>query len=237
MNDLNRRTLFGVTAGVAATAAIAPAIAPAATAAPSAPPSGDRAEESWRKLAKGNRRFAEGRQQHPHESLRWRESLVNGQAPFAAVLGCGDSRVPPELVFDEGLGDLFTVRSAGEVLDTAIIGSIEYAVEHLNVPLVVILGHESCGAVKATIDTVNGNAHLTGDISVLVRSIEPAVRATPVDPDPARHLAACVAEQTRRSAAYLVERSSIIREAVAHHGVKVVPATYELRTGKVTRLG
>lgn len=236
MNDLNRRTLFGMTAGVAATAAVAavPAPALAAGSAPAPSRAGD-AEASWRKLAAGNQRFVSGDQKHPHESLRWREKLVGGQHPFAVVLGCGDSRVPPELVFDEGLGDLFTVRAVGEVLDSAVIGSIEYAVEHLHVPLVVILGHESCGAVKAAIDVVNGAASFTGDISVVARAIEPAVRATPADPDPAAFLAACVVEQTRRSAAQLVERSSIVRAAVGH-GVKIVPATYELRTGRVTRV-
>lgn len=230
MTDLNRRALLGVTAGVAATAVVA---APAQGA-----PARDRArdaEESWRKLAEGNARFASGNQKHPHESLRWREKLVSGQHPFAVVLGCGDSRVPPELVFDEGLGDLFTVRAVGEVLDTAVVGSIEYAVEYLDVPLVVVLGHESCGAVKAAIDVVTGAGRFTGDVSVVARAIEPAVRATPPDPDPVAFLAACVAEQARRSAAQLVERSSTIRAAVGH-GVKIVPATYELRTGRVTRL-
>jgi carbonic anhydrase len=194
------------------------------------------AEQAWRKLVAGNNRFVAGEQQHPHESLEWRESLVNGQHPFAVILGCADSRVSPELVFDEGLGDLFVIRAAGEVLDTAVIGSIEYAVEHLSVPLVVVLGHESCGAVGATIDVVQHGTEVAGDISTLVRSIEPAVRATPANPDPAAFLAACVAEQARRAAQYLPERSNIISDAVAHHGVKVVSATYELDTGKVTRL-
>ena len=243
MSDLNRRTVLGISAGVAATAVASPANAiptattvPTATPVPTTAPGPGGAEESWRKLAAGNERFVSGRQRHPHESLRWREKLVDGQHPFAAVLGCGDSRVPPELVFDEGLGDLFTVRAAGEVLDSAVVGSIEYAVEHLHVPLVVILGHESCGAVKAAIDLVNGTGHFTGDVSLIVRAIEPAVRATPANPDKAKFLAACVAEQTRRSATLLTERSTIVRDAIAR-GVKVVPASYELRTGRVTRLG
>ena len=237
---LSRRTLFGATAGVAAAAALATGAAPAVatpgrrTTDPKATPL--TAEQAWRKLVAGNNRFVAGHQQHPHESLEWRESLVNGQHPFAVILGCADSRVSPELVFDEGLGDLFVIRSAGEVLDTAVIGSIEYAVEHLSVPLVVVLGHESCGAVGATIDVVQNGAEVSGDISTLVRSVEPAVRATPANPDTAAFLAACVAEQARRAAQYLQERSNIVSDAVAHHGVKVVSATYELDTGKVTRL-
>lgn len=232
--------MFGVGAGVAAAAALASGAAPAAatpgrrTSDPKATP--HTAEQAWRKLVAGNNRFVAGEQRHPHESLEWRQSLVNGQHPFAVVLGCADSRVSPELVFDEGLGDLFVIRAAGEVLDTSVIGSIEYAVEHLSVPLIVVLGHESCGAVGATIDVVQHGTAVAGDISTLVRSIEPAVRATPANPDAAAFLAACVAEQARRAAQYLKERSTIISDAVAHHGVKVVSATYELDTGTVTRL-
>lgn len=232
--------MFGVGAGVAAAAALAAGSVPAAatpgrrTRDPKATPL--TAEQAWRKLVAGNNRFVAGEQRHPHESLEWRQSLVNGQHPFAVILGCADSRVSPELVFDEGLGDLFVIRAAGEVLDTAVIGSIEYAVEHLSVPLIVVLGHESCGAVGATIDVVQHGTAVAGDVSTLVRSIEPAVRATPANPDAAAFLAACVAEQARRAAQYLQERSNIISDAVAHHGVKVVSATYELDTGAVTRL-
>jgi carbonic anhydrase len=237
---LSRRTLFGVSAGVAAGAALVAGAVPAAattgrrTTDPKATPL--TADQAWRMLVAGNKRFVAGQQRHPHESLEWRQSLVEGQHPFAVILGCADSRVSPELVFDEGLGDLFVIRSAGEVLDTAVIGSIEYAVEHLAVPLVVVLGHESCGAVGATIDVVQNGAAVSGDIATLVRSVEPAVRATPPNPDAKAFLAACVAEQARRSAKYLQERSNIISDAVAHHGVKVVSATYELRTGAVTKL-
>ena len=236
---LSRRTLFGVSAGVAGAALVAGAVPAAATPGrrttdPKASPL--TADQAWRKLAAGNARFVAGQQRHPHESLEWRQSLVEGQHPFAVILGCADSRVSPELVFDEGLGDLFVIRAAGEVLDTAVIGSIEYAVEHLSVPLVVVLGHESCGAVGATIDVVQHGTAVAGDISTLVRAIEPAVRATPPNPDAKAFLAACVAEQARRAAKYLQERSNTISDAVAHHGVKVVSATYELRTGAVTRL-
>jgi carbonic anhydrase len=232
--------MFGVTAGVAAAAALTAGAAPAAatpgrrTTDPKATPL--TADQAWRKLAAGNTRFVSGNQKHPHESLEWRQSLVEGQHPFAVILGCADSRVSPELVFDEGLGDLFVIRAAGEVLDTAVIGSVEYAVEHLSVPLIVVLGHESCGAVGATIDVVQHDAEVAGDVSTLVRAIEPAVRATPANADAAAFLAACVAEQARRAAKYLQERSNIISDAGAHHGVKVVSATYELRTGAVTKL-
>ncbi|RZQ60012.1 carbonic anhydrase [Amycolatopsis suaedae] len=241
---LRRRSLFGLTAGAAAALAAGTAPAAAATAPPAPPPTPDgggqstpiTADQAWRILSEGNARFVAGRQKHPHESLKWRESLVKGQHPFAVILGCADSRVPPELVFDEGLGDMFVIRSAGEVLDTSVVGSIEYAVEHLGVPLIVVLGHASCGAVSAAVDLVRGTAHLSGDISTLVRAVEPAVRATPPNPDPAAFLAACVAEQARRTAVLLKERSDIVTKAIAERGVKIVSATYELTTGAVTRV-
>ncbi|MFD1151796.1 carbonic anhydrase [Saccharothrix hoggarensis] len=247
---VTRRRLFGITAGTAASLVAADAPAPALAGSPtvagtpavtSAGASAREvtsldAEGAWRRLAGGNHRFVTGHQTHPHESLRWRESLVEGQHPFAVVLGCADSRVPPELVFDHGLGDLFTIRSAGEVLDNSVLGSVEYAVEHLGVPLVVVLGHAKCGAVSATIDVVRGRGQVSGDVSVLVRSIEPAVLATPPDGDEARFLAAAVDNQAKRVASLMLERSVTIRTAVAHHGVKVVAASYQLDTGAVTRL-
>jgi carbonic anhydrase len=233
---LTRRSLFGITAATAATLAVAAPAAAAATSTGRQPGPNDTpltADQAWRMLVKGNKRFVEGRQKHPHESLEWRQSLASGQHPFAIILSCADSRVSPELVFDEGLGDLFVIRSAGEVLDTAVVGSIEYAIEHLGVPLIVVVGHESCGAVGAAIELVKGNAELTGDIATLVRAVEATVRAVPHDDDEKAFFAACVAEQARRSAAYLLERSNIVRDAVAHHGVKIVSATYDLDTGQV----
>ncbi|WP_197289502.1 carbonic anhydrase [Saccharothrix sp. NRRL B-16348] len=238
---VTRRRLFGITAGTAATvmasSGSAAAQGPATTRRASSPEATSLdAEGAWRKLAEGNHRFVTGHQTHPHESLRWRESLVQGQHPFAVVLGCADSRVPPELVFDHGLGDLFTIRAAGEVLDNSVLGSVEYAVEHLGIPLVVVLGHARCGAVSATVDVVRGRAEVSGDVSVLVRAIEPAVLATPPDGDEARFLAAAVDNQAKRVASLMLERSVTLRTAVQHHGVMVVAASYQLDTGEVTRL-
>ncbi|WP_367128131.1 carbonic anhydrase [Saccharothrix sp. HUAS TT1] len=232
---VTRRRMFGITAGTAAT--FVAAGAPASAQAPASPQATSLdAEGAWRKLADGNHRFVTGRQTHPHESLRWRESLVQGQHPFAVVLGCADSRVPPELVFDTGLGDLFTIRAAGEVLDNSVLGSIEYAVEHLGVPLIAVVGHAKCGAVSAAVDVVRGRAQVSGDVSVLVRSIEPAVLSTRPNADEAKFLAAAVDNQAKRVASLMLERSVTIRTAVEHHGVKVVAASYQLDTGAVTRL-
>lgn len=224
MPELTRRAFVGLTATALVTTPAAAAADPQA------------ADDSWNRLLEGNNRFVEGRQIHPHATGHWREQLVDGQHPFACVLGCADSRVPPEIVFDDGLGDIFTIRAAGEVLDSSVIGSIEYAVEHLHVPLVVVLGHANCGAVSATIDVVRGKGHVTGDISTLVRTIEPAVRATAPHADDRAFLAACVAEQARRTAEILQERSVIIRNAVASRALGVVAASYDLSSGRVVKL-
>lgn len=236
---LSRRSVIG--AGLAGVAATVAGAAPAAGAPLGAPavgpgihpanPAPSAATVSWRRLMAGNTRFRLGEQRHPHEQLDWREKLVNGQQPFACVLGCADSRVPPELVFDHGLGDLFTVRAAGEVLDDAVVGSIEYAVEHLKVPLVVVLGHESCGAVRAAVDLVRSGGELAGPVSALVRTIEATVLGTPARPDPAAFLNDCVARQAVRVAEQLRERSAVVRESAT-----VLPAVYDLDEYRVSAL-
>ena len=194
------------------------------------------ADDVWAALAAGNERFATGTPRHPHEDATYRESLVAGQHPIACVLSCADSRVTPELVFDQGLGDLFTVRSAGEVLDDAVVGSVEYAVEHVAVPLVVVLGHAGCGAVQATVDVVRGGPAPDGSIAALVRAIEPAVRGVPAGADDAAYLADCVAAQARRAAAALAGASPIVHEAVAAGRTAVVAGVYDLESGRVSQL-
>lgn len=234
-SNRTRRSLFGLGIGAAALVGGVTSACSETPAATVAPPAVS-ADQAWQSLIDGNDRFVNGKQQHPHETLQWREALVKAQHPFAAILGCADSRVTPEVVFDEGLGDLFTIRAAGEVLDSSVIGSIEYAVENLGVPLVVVLGHAGCGAVSATIEVVQGRATASGDISTLVRSIEAAVRATPNSADAAGFLNSCVAEQARRSARQLQERSAIVGNAIASRSLKVVAATYDLTSGKVAQL-
>ncbi|MEO6325091.1 MAG: carbonic anhydrase [Thermoanaerobaculia bacterium] len=123
------------------------------------------------KLTRGNARAVSGKLQRPHQTTQRRKELGTGQQPFAVIVSCSDSRVPPELVFDQGLGDLFVVRVAGEVCDDTALGSIEYAVEHLGARLVVVLGHERCGAVKAALDGGEFPPH----IAALVTAIKPSV--------------------------------------------------------------
>lgn len=109
-------------------------------------------DQALQKLLDGNRRFAGSMLKNPHHSMHWRTAVAEEQHPFAVILSCSDSRVPPEIIFDEGLGDLFVIRTAGHVAGDSALGSIEYAVGHLGVGLVLVLGHENCGAVKATVD-------------------------------------------------------------------------------------
>ena len=113
---------------------------------------------AWKALKEGNERFVAGKPAHPSQSVAHRASLVAGQKPTAIIFGCSDSRAPAELMFDQGLGDVFVVRTAGQAIDAAVLGSIEYAVTALNVPLIVVLGHSGCGAVKATIGAVDDGA-------------------------------------------------------------------------------
>ncbi|MFF1453777.1 carbonic anhydrase [Streptomyces sp. NPDC058274] len=126
-------------------------------------------------LAAGNRRWRTLREQHPDETSTVRQELISGQHPFAVILGCVDSRVSPELVFDQGLGDLLTVRSAGEVLDEAVTGSIAYGVLELGIPLVMVLGHQSCGAVSAAVQADVSGQQLPAHIQYLAEQIRPAI--------------------------------------------------------------
>lgn len=184
-------------------------------------------DEALQRLVEGNQRFVLGDITHMHRTPGERTQLVHGQRPFAIILGCADSRVPPEIVFDQGLGSLFVVRSAGQVLDKPLLGSIEYAAEHLGSRLIVVMGHEKCGAVKATVD--GGEA--PGNIATLVEAIRPAVEA-------ARNqkgdlLANAIRMNVQREKSELMSRSDIIAELVHKGQVKIVGAVYDLQTGRV----
>ncbi|WP_240803937.1 carbonic anhydrase [Streptomyces sp. A0592] len=172
---LARAVLTGVAAvgaGLVAGSAHVPMAAPPGGGAGSRPTT---PESALRELVSGNGRWRTYHERHPDQTRTVRRTLVAGQHPFAVVLGCVDSRVPPELVFDQGLGDLLTVRSAGEVLDEAVLGSIAYGVLELRIPLVVILGHQSCGAVAAAVRAAEGGPPLPGHMQYLVDQIRPAI--------------------------------------------------------------
>ena len=186
------------------------------------------------RLMEGNQRFVLNQTTTINESPQRRASLAKIQAPFATVFGCVDSRVPPELVFDRGLGDLFVIRTAGHVVDSAVLGSIEFGVEELHVPLILVMGHERCGAVKATLDLVSKGGRADGDIQALVAGIRPAILSTlNTDGDP---LDRAVIANTQATVA-LLKRTPIITEAVADGRVMVVGARDDLDSGVVTIIG
>jgi len=160
-----------------------------------------------------------------------REELTKSQHPFALVLGCADSRVPPEIVFDQGLGDLFVVRVAGNVIDDHSLGSIEYAFDHLAVRLVVVLGHQRCGAVKAAKETIAAKAEAPGHIQSLVTAIRPAVEATAKS-----DLEATVHENVKNVAQALRSSAPLLKAKVDSGELKVVGAYYSLDTGSVSFL-
>ncbi|MFD7406248.1 carbonic anhydrase [Streptomyces sp. NPDC059866] len=171
---LLRTALTGAAALGAGFAVASPASAASSTARPRPSTPG----QALRELAAGNVRWRTYREQHPDETPAVRQALTSGQHPFAVVLGCVDSRVPPELVFDQGLGDLLTVRTAGEVLDEAVLGSIAYGVLELAIPLVLVLGHQSCGAVRAAVDADESGEPLPAHIQYLADQIAPAIDHT-----------------------------------------------------------
>jgi carbonic anhydrase len=182
-------------------------------------------------LKAGNRRFVAGKVKHPNATVRRVKQTARGQAPEAIVLGCSDSRVPPEIIFDEGIGDLFIVRVAGNVAEEHTIGSVEYAAEHLNVPLVVVLGHHNCGAVKATAEA---SGPVEGNIGALVKEIRPAVdevKKAPASKEGVVHDAVHLHAQLQAEA--LATRSPVMKHLIEAGKVKVVTAVYDLETGKI----
>jgi carbonic anhydrase len=189
--------------------------------------SGATADEALKRLLEGNDRFVKGRDAHPHLGSARRADLLRDQEPFATIVGCSDSRVPPEIIFDQGLGDLFDVRVAGNVIDEDVLASVEYATLHLRTPLVLVLGHESCGAVSATLELFDGRSHEPPDIRKLLRLIEPSFRVLPANLKGASRVTAAVEANVRQSMARLKN------SAVAGADVKIVGSVYNLATGLV----
>lgn len=185
------------------------------------------ADQALQKLLDGNKRFVANAAIHPNQTADRRAELTKGQAPFAIVLTCSDSRVPPELYFDQGLGDLFVIRNAGNVVDDHVIGSMEYAVEHLHVPLIVVVGHEKCGAVSAAV--AGGTA--PGHMHSFVDSIAPAVEST--KDAPGDRVDNAVRANALRMVAILLHVEPIISEAEQSGKLKIVAARYDLGTGQV----
>jgi carbonic anhydrase len=185
----------------------------------------------------GNARFVAGEPQHPHQDVERRETVAAGQEPVAAIFGCADSRLAAEIIFDMGLGDAFVVRTAGQVVSDDVIGSLEYAVAVLHVPLILVLGHDSCGAVAAAIGSQAQDAEpLPPHIADLIQPIVPAVRRVagdgPVDPA-AVDASEVGREHLRDTVAELLAQSEIIASAVAENTLAIVGANYRLAEGRV----
>jgi carbonic anhydrase len=187
---------------------------------------------AWKALKEGNERFVAGKPEHPSQGIEHRASLTGEQRPTAVVFGCADSRVAAEIIFDQGLGDMFVVRTAGHVMDSAVLGSLEYAVTILNVPLIVVLGHDSCGAVKATLSALDDGQVPSGFVRDVVERVTPSILLgrrdglTRVDEFEARHVT--------ETAAQLMARSSAISDRIAAGSLAIVGVTYHLADGKVT---
>ncbi|MDH6180344.1 carbonic anhydrase [Microbacteriaceae bacterium SG_E_30_P1] len=192
--------------------------------------------EAWAEMVRGNERFVAGEPQHPRQDVDRRTEVAPAQFPDAALFGCSDSRLAAEIIFDKGLGDLFVVRNAGQVISESVVGSLEYAVGVLGVPLIVVLGHDECGAVRAAIDSQGADApQLSPHISNLIAPILPAVRrvAQYRRVDPLSIDAQAVGrEHLRDTIEELLESSEMIREAVASGSLAIVGANYQLREGR-----
>ncbi|MCK6081091.1 carbonic anhydrase [Microbacterium sp. EYE_5] len=187
-------------------------------------------------MLEGNRRFVAGEPRHPRQDAERRHELAHAQRPTAALFGCSDSRLAAEIIFDEGLGDLFVIRNAGQVVSDSVIGSLEYAVAVLNVPLIVVLGHDECGAVRAAIDSTGADAPaLPANIWRQVAPIVPAVRRV-LKGNQGASSATVDAEEVGRehlrdTVAGILRASELISEAVADGRVAIVGANYRLADG------
>lgn len=196
--------------------------------------------EALDRLREGNRRFASGTGGRGIEGIPThsrRSELVTGQAPFATILSCSDSRVPPEIVFDRGLGDLFVVRVAGNIADPSQIGSIEFAAKELGARLVVVMGHTGCGAVQATLGSMNEpDSPRSPYLSSIIDRVRPAVEFVTTeegDRRPEAILEEAIRVNARRSARILSENSQVLKQQARDEGLLVITAVYSLETGVV----
>lgn len=194
--------------------------------------------QALQRLQQGNARFVSGNRRLDRVVGKTNlDDLVGGQHPFAVILGCADSRVPVEIVFDQGMGDLFVLRVAGNIVTPAMIGSVEFAAARFNTRLVVVMGHTRCGAVEATVEELmRDSTQQSPNLRSIVEQIRPAVEELKVDggyPDRDTLLAGAVRSNVRRTAEALRHGSAILEQQIAHDGLRVVGAEYALETGHV----
>lgn len=191
------------------------------------------AEEAIKRLLEGNRRYIAGKNSAIHRSAKRRTEVSKGQHPFAIIVGCSDSRVPPEILFDQGIGDLFVIRSAGGVIDDIAIGSIEYAVEHLGVQLILVLGHEHCGAVDATLK----GGEVGGKLKHVIEAIKPAVEKAKAKGQTSHScdlLCSSVKSNARMVAEKIRKSSPLLTDSIENGILRVAGAYYELNSGIVS---
>jgi carbonic anhydrase len=190
-------------------------------------------DQALARLSAGNRRFVQGRLRHPRRDGRRRSALAEGQAPFAAILGCADSRVAPEIIYDEGLGNLFVARVAGNTTeDPVVVGSLEYSITELGSVVIVVLGHEQCGAVKAAIDVATKGAQLPGDLPAVVAPIVPVVNAAVAAGTPDDQLLDVVIKDNVKNAVAVLNANPALSPLVAEGKLKIVGREYLLESGK-----
>jgi carbonic anhydrase len=206
------------------------------------------ADQALKLLLDGNKRFVNGNRSYPHQDSRRIQDLAQGQYPWATILSCSDSRVPPEHIFDVGLGDLFIVRVAGNICGEIEIGSLEYAVEHLRTPLIAVLGHTSCGTVTAAVEqsdtqsnlVAEGSSVVADNLSDVLNKITPTVART-MQQDPklsgSRLITAVVHENVWQSIEDILRYSSVIRNSVRDQRVSLVGSLYHIEKGSVDWLG
>jgi len=227
---MTKRRVMGMVIGVVVMAWAVVAIAASGG-------SGLAPDEALQKLMTGNKRFVQAQIKHRSLTIREaREKLVQGQKPYAIILSCSDSRVPPEIVFDETLGQLFVVRVAGNVVDPVVLGSIEYAVSHLGSSLIVVLGHEACGAVTAAMDATGKTE---GNIAAIVDAVMPAVqdvRDTMEGRNRPDQVEAAIDQNISLQTENLTRQSSLIRDYISQGKVRIVKGKYHLHHGEVTLL-
>jgi carbonic anhydrase len=227
----SRRRFLQFAGGIAAGLAFAPpAFAKEKSKSPPKPQNAISPDAALKRLMKGNERYVEGVARR-HDFAHEREALAGGQNPFASILSCADSRIAPEYAFDSGRGDLFVCRVAGNFANDDTVASLEYAIAVLNSPLILVLGHDSCGAVDATIKSLRDNTTLPGHLPSLVAAIAPAVKAT-MD-KPGDKLANAIRQNVVEVVAKLKTATPILSAAVADGKIKIVGGVYRLASGKV----
>ncbi|MGW4462720.1 carbonic anhydrase [Micromonospora sp. NPDC004704] len=231
---VSRRSVLAAGGLTAAGVAGVLGLASPASAHPTEPPA-PTPTTALNRLIAGNKRFYKGQARHPHQSLKDLHELASGQHPFAITLGCADSRVSPEILFDQGLGDLFDNRVAGNIVDDLLLGSIEFAIEEFGVPLIVVVGHERCGAISATINAIETGGAAPGHIGTIVEALRPVVE--PLVGGPGDVVEAAVKANVLAQVQALFDQSEIVREKVHEGALGVVGARYDLDNGKVTLLG